>query len=82
MSIEFLVIFAQAHDDFRIPELLSVAELHEFVITFPEAPAERDPKRPFMVLKLDKEEHARILASRCILIKYSMRMYHNDCKDS
>lgn len=70
MSIEFLVIFAQAHDEFRIPELLSVAELHRFAITFPEAPEERDCKRPFMVLKLDEEEHARTLASRCILIKY------------
>ena len=82
MSIEFLVIFAQSHDNFRIPELLSVAELYKFAITFPESPEECDCKRPFMVLKLDEEEHARILASRCILIKYFHVYAIIDRKDS
>lgn len=66
---EYLFVFAQAHEEFRIPELLSVAELYGIHITFSDDPERLDASRPFMMLGLGKEEHARTLASRCILIK-------------
>lgn len=74
MSNRFLVVFAQAHDDFRVPELFSVAELHKFTITLPAALEERDCTRPFMVLELEDEEHAKILARRCILVRLEFNL--------
>lgn len=66
----YLFVFAQVHEEFRIPELLSISELHGFSITFPkENVGSSEIERPFMILGLDREEHARILASRCVLIK-------------
>src|ERR1700731_3578570 len=65
-EMQFLFIFAQAHLDFRIPEIQSVAELHGFTVTLPG----KDIDGPFMVAGLDEVEHARILASRCVLIKW------------
>ena len=70
MVLQYLFVFAQVHDEFRIPELLSVAELFGIQITFPEAPEQLDVSRPFMVLGLKCDEEAKTLASRCILIKY------------
>ncbi|KAI0705097.1 tRNA guanosine-2'-O-methyltransferase [Cerioporus squamosus] len=76
MLTEYLFVFAQVHDDFRIPELLSVAELYDFEIKFPaETPDGKDTSRPFMILELESEEHARLLAGRCILIKYVCEFY-------
>ncbi|KAF7793904.1 hypothetical protein EIP86_005026 [Pleurotus ostreatoroseus] len=72
---EYLFVFAQAHEEFRIPELLSVAELYDIHITFPDDPERLDTSRPFMVFGLEKEEHARMLASRCILIKSVHEFY-------
>jgi hypothetical protein len=65
-SQQYLVIFAQAHEDFRVPELLSIAELHGFPLSMKN---DLDPSRPFGVLVLEQEEHVRLLARRCILIK-------------
>jgi tRNA (guanine10-N2)-methyltransferase len=62
----YLVVFAQAHEDFRVPELRSVAELHDFPLNIAN---DFDPSRPFGVLVLEEEEHVRLLARRCILIK-------------
>lgn len=67
MPQNYLVVFAQAHSDFRLPELDSVSELHGFTSTL--SNHANDPSRPFMVLQLESEEHARLLARRCILIK-------------
>ncbi|KAH9942477.1 tRNA guanosine-2'-O-methyltransferase [Epithele typhae] len=72
MLIEYLFVFAQVHDEFRVPELLSISELHGFEIKFPEDP---DTSRPFMVLGLEAEEHARLLAQRCILVRYVCEFY-------
>ena len=70
MTADYLFQFAQAHDGFRIPELLSVSELYGIRITFPEDDlTKRDVSRPFMVLGLESEEDVRQLARRCILIK-------------
>ncbi|KAK7057237.1 RNA methylase [Favolaschia claudopus] len=68
----FLVVFAQSHSEFRIPELESVAKLHGFAISFP---SDCDPSRPFMIITLELEEHAHLLARRCILIKQIYELY-------
>ena len=66
----YLFYFADAHNAFRLPELESIAELYGFPINPPQNPDDRDPTRPYMVIDLEDEEHARILANRCILIKH------------
>ena len=65
--IQYLFVFGQVHDEFRIPELLSISELYGFTIKFPPDP---DTSRPFMILELEDEGHARLLARRCVLIRY------------
>ncbi|KAJ3549722.1 hypothetical protein NM688_g5150 [Phlebia brevispora] len=72
---EYLFVFAQAHEEFRIPELCSVAELYGIHVTFPEEPELLDVSRPFMVLGLKSEQDAIKLASRCILIKSVHEFY-------
>jgi hypothetical protein len=62
----YLVVFAQTHEDFRVPELWSIAELHGFPLYITD---DFDPSRPFGVLTLQEEIHVRLLARRCILIK-------------
>ena len=69
MLTQYLFVFAQVHDEFRVPELLSVSELYGFPIIFPENPEDKDTSRPFMILELEDEDHAKLLARRCILIK-------------
>ncbi|KAF5322273.1 hypothetical protein D9619_001539 [Psilocybe cf. subviscida] len=69
---QFLVQFAQAHNDFRLPELQSIAELHGISYSLPEDEKDRDPYRPWMVIGLASEDDARTLARRCILIKYAV----------
>ncbi|KAI0762102.1 tRNA guanosine-2'-O-methyltransferase [Trametes elegans] len=75
MLTEYLFVFAQVHEEFRIPELLSIAELYDFEIKFSENTEGRKTARPFMVLELESEEHARLLAKRCILVKYVCEFY-------
>ncbi|KIL65842.1 hypothetical protein M378DRAFT_192147 [Amanita muscaria Koide BX008] len=72
MSHQYLIVFAQAHNEFRLPELSSVSELHGFTYTLADG---SDPQRPFMVIHLASEEHARLLARRCILIKAIYQFY-------
>ncbi|KAF8806675.1 tRNA guanosine-2'-O-methyltransferase [Phlegmacium glaucopus] len=71
----YLFHFADAHNEFRLPELKSIAELYGFPITLPQNDDDRDPTRPCMVIELEEEEHARILANRCILIKSVFEFY-------
>lgn len=75
--MEYLFVFAQSHEEFRVPELLSISELHGFTIGFDRYANVLDKaiKLPFMILMLDKEEHAHILAQRCILIKSVHEFY-------
>ncbi|KAJ6593851.1 S-adenosyl-L-methionine-dependent methyltransferase [Mycena capillaripes] len=68
----YLFVFAQSHSEFRLPELESVAKLHGFTISLP---VDCDTSRPFMVLHLASDEQARLLASRCILIKHIYEFY-------
>ena len=63
---KFLFVFAQAHHEFRIPEIESISELNRFQVGVPE---DQDSLRPFMIFELESEDHARLLAQRCILIK-------------
>ncbi|KAE9411183.1 RNA methylase [Gymnopus androsaceus JB14] len=69
---KYLVVFAQAHQEFRIPELESVSQLYDFKVSLPD---ERDLYRPYMVIGLESEDHARLLAKRCILIKSIYEFY-------
>ncbi|KAJ7287585.1 S-adenosyl-L-methionine-dependent methyltransferase [Mycena rebaudengoi] len=68
----YLLVFAQAHADFRLPELASVAELYGFTLSFS---ADTEPTGPYMIVQLASEEHARLLASRCILVKSVYEFY-------
>jgi tRNA (guanine10-N2)-methyltransferase len=68
MPARYLVVFAQAHHEFRIPELLSVAQLNSFTVTLPPE-EDRDIGQPFTIIGLEREEHARLLCRRCILVK-------------
>ncbi|KAJ7084337.1 S-adenosyl-L-methionine-dependent methyltransferase [Mycena belliarum] len=68
----YLLVFAQSHSEFRLPELQSVAELLGFALSIP---TDCDPSRPFMTLELQSEEQARLLAGRCILIKSIYALY-------
>jgi len=65
---KYLVTFAQSHSEFRLPELQSIAELYNFPYELADG---SDVSRPFMIISLASEEDARLLARRCILIKYA-----------
>lgn len=71
MGKKYLLHYAVAHPGFRLPELQSVSELFGFEseMKLPDEEVDRDPKRPFLVVELEKEEYARQLAKRCVLIK-------------
>ena len=66
---KYLAVFAQAHQEFRVPELESIAQLYNIKLTLSDDPEECDPGRPYMILSLESEHHARLLAERCVLIK-------------
>ncbi|KAF8902881.1 tRNA guanosine-2'-O-methyltransferase [Gymnopilus junonius] len=75
MPLRYLFHFAQVHHEFRLPELQSISELHGISYKLPNEAKDRDPRRPFMVVELESEEDARILARRCILIKAIYEFY-------
>ena len=70
MGKKYLLYYAIAHAEFRYPELQSISELFNFGVSLPDEEEERDPNRPFLIVELESESHARDLAKRCILIKY------------
>ncbi|KAI0085178.1 tRNA guanosine-2'-O-methyltransferase [Irpex rosettiformis] len=72
----YIFVFAQVHEEFRIPELLSVSELYNISLTFPGGDSTyADVSTPFMIFGLECEEHAHILARRCILVKSIHELY-------
>ncbi|KAG6850972.1 hypothetical protein H0H93_005841 [Arthromyces matolae] len=73
--LQYLYVFADVHHDFRIPELHSIAELHGFSFTLAEKIEDGGPMSPYMVIGLEREEHALILARRCILVKSVYEFY-------
>ncbi|KAK0485728.1 tRNA guanosine-2'-O-methyltransferase [Armillaria novae-zelandiae] len=72
MTAQYLFFFAQTHHEFRMPELLSLSKMFGFDLGNPE---DQDPTRPFLIADLQCEEHARLLASRSILIKSVYEYY-------
>lgn len=66
---EYFIHFAIAHDEFRLPELFSICELLDVELEIPDEPSERGLLRPIMVVKLQDDDAARRIASRCILVK-------------
>lgn len=66
---EYFIHFAIVHEQFRIPELLSICELLNIDIELPAEPSERELFHPIMVVKLQNDDAARQIASRCILVK-------------
>lgn len=69
MGRKYLIYYAIAHAEFRFPELQSISELFGFQVSLPDSEEDRDPTRPFMIVELDEDRHARLLAQRCILVK-------------
>ncbi|KAI8380188.1 S-adenosyl-L-methionine-dependent methyltransferase [Blakeslea trispora] len=63
----FLVQFAQFHDEFRLPELLSLAKLEHVHLTYD--PNDYKLNNPFLKVHIDSVESAQKLVKRAILIK-------------
>lgn len=72
MRQKYLLQYAVAHAEFRLPELESICQLHAIHIKHL---GDFDPKRPFAIVELESEEHARLLASRCIMLKYVFHLH-------
>ncbi|CAE6343194.1 unnamed protein product [Rhizoctonia solani] len=68
MPKPYFIHFAVTHPEFRIPELLSVAQCYGFTVGLPPEP-EIDNNRPFLHAMIDNDEDAKALAQRCILVK-------------
>ncbi|CAE6420043.1 unnamed protein product [Rhizoctonia solani] len=68
MPKQYFIHFASTHAEFRIPELLSVAQCHNFTVGL-SSELEIDNSRPFLHVEIDNDEDAKVLAQRCILIK-------------
>ncbi|KAI9613951.1 hypothetical protein H4Q26_009805 [Puccinia striiformis f. sp. tritici PST-130] len=67
----YIIIFAQAYEEFRLPELESIDVLFNLGIDY--LGLEIDVYRPYMKIGLENEEKARLLGSRAILIKHIIR---------
>ncbi|KNE90481.1 hypothetical protein PSTG_16099 [Puccinia striiformis f. sp. tritici PST-78] len=67
----YIIIFAQAYEEFRLPELESIDVLFNLGIDY--LGLEIDIYRPYMKIGLENEEKARLLGSRAILIKHIIR---------
>ncbi|OAD75428.1 hypothetical protein PHYBLDRAFT_132663, partial [Phycomyces blakesleeanus NRRL 1555(-)] len=64
---QYLVQFAQFHDEFRLPEFLSLAQLARVKYSYEEGSYSLDS--PFFKVELESDEAARKLVERAILIK-------------
>jgi len=69
---KYLLHSAVAHNEFRLPELSSVSQLFNFEIGLLDDAKDYDPKRPFTIVTLESDNHARLLARRCIMIKLAL----------
>ncbi|KAJ3352846.1 hypothetical protein GGF32_003541 [Allomyces javanicus] len=63
----YLVHFAQAHEDFRLAELRSLAKLENVDLVLDEH--RYDPERPFLTVQLASDADAIKLVRRAILVK-------------
>lgn len=66
---DYFIHFAVAHEEFRIPELLSICQLHSIELGLPAPPNDPELLRPIVPVTLPNDEAARLIASRCILVK-------------
>ncbi|TPX62917.1 hypothetical protein PhCBS80983_g00032 [Powellomyces hirtus] len=73
---EYLVIFAQFHMDFRLPELESLAVLEGVELVYDRASYTDD--HPFLIVNLKSDEDAQRLIRRSILIKEVVRLYADE----
>ncbi|ORX80347.1 tRNA guanosine-2'-O-methyltransferase [Basidiobolus meristosporus CBS 931.73] len=64
---QYLIQFAQAHDEFRLPELHSLMKLENVHLEYD--PVKYDSLSPFLVVNLANDEEAYKLVQRAILIK-------------
>ncbi|PLW46524.1 hypothetical protein PCANC_08536 [Puccinia coronata f. sp. avenae] len=67
----YILIFAQAHEEFRLPELESIDVLFNLGIDY--LGLELDIYRPYMKIGLENDQKAKLLGSRAILIKHILR---------
>ncbi|WAQ88987.1 hypothetical protein PtA15_10A410 [Puccinia triticina] len=67
----YILIFAQAYEEFRLPELESIDVLFNLGIDY--LGLELDIYRPYMKIGLENDQKARLLGSRAILIKHILR---------
>ncbi|CAH7677386.1 hypothetical protein PPACK8108_LOCUS12536 [Phakopsora pachyrhizi] len=74
-KLNYIIIFAQAFEEFRIPELESLDKLFNLGIDF--SNLQIDIYCPYMILKLDGDDQARQLGSRAISIKHILRHWAN-----
>ncbi|KAL8286665.1 hypothetical protein RQP46_004193 [Phenoliferia psychrophenolica] len=65
--MKFLLVCSQNLDEFRLPELESIAALFNFKIRYEGVP---DVTRPYMIVDLDSEREALLLGSRAICVKH------------
>ncbi|KAJ3327357.1 hypothetical protein HDU76_011950 [Blyttiomyces sp. JEL0837] len=70
---EFVVLFAQAHLDFRLAELRSLAEVENVPMEY--EPDALQKNSPFMVIKLNCAEDAAKLLRRAILIREIVELW-------
>ncbi|KAG1048226.1 hypothetical protein G6F46_003602 [Rhizopus delemar] len=69
----FLVQFAQFHEEFRLPELLALADLEKVKIGYELDQYKLD--NPFFKIELDSAQDAQKLVKRAILIKYIFELW-------
>ncbi|ORZ02391.1 S-adenosyl-L-methionine-dependent methyltransferase [Syncephalastrum racemosum] len=69
----FLVQFAQFHEDFRLPELQSLAQFEKLNLGYNESDYSLDC--PYFKVQLDSAEDARRLIRRAILIKNIVELW-------
>lgn len=63
--VQYIIFFAQAFPNFRVAELESIADLYGIKVDL----SHHDERKPFLVIELEKEEHAKKLIKRSILAK-------------
>lgn len=69
----YLVQFAQSHDEFRLPEFLSLAKLEKVKISYNKDDYKLD--NPFFKVELESTEDAQKLVKRAILIKHIFELW-------
>ncbi|KAG0139522.1 hypothetical protein CROQUDRAFT_446930 [Cronartium quercuum f. sp. fusiforme G11] len=68
---KYILIFAQAYEEFRMPELESLNELLDLDLKYDKT--ECDIFRPYMIVNMKNDEKARELGSRAILVKHILK---------